>query len=1573
MMKRILSGLLALLMVVSILPVPTVAEETDYSGNVTGTAKFNPENNTESEGVVTTYGRVYVTDDPTLGLNMDLDYTLSLEGQMGQTFVIDDYYSNGSGYWYKLAAQEGETLPKKLESMPWVYQNDIPSGMYPDALVVTPPVPTPSEPTEPSQPENSCKCCEDCTGAEGCECQCGDCAFCEKEPENSCECCEDCTGAEGCECQCGQCDFCEKEEEPTQPSQPENPCDCDCGCESCTGAEGCQCHCGNCGFCETEISVLEDEVSGVTVFAESFSEGVSLSVSDADVTAQLNKFGVPASKQVFGLDISLVFDGQDYQPEDSVLVKVPVSAAPGTIIAILHTHGDDTTFMGMTEVLSDGTIAFITNSFSEFAGFTVDFYYEGVEFSIEGMSSILLSELFTALGVDEDASQATSVVFTDNDLVGVAREGDDWRLTSLEAFQTEETLAVSFSDGRTVIIFVTDQTGGKEPDGSGNTYRYYLLGSGPNWAFSDRGILVWYNNALAPGWGGGTQEITLVMTFPDGTEIRDTGTHFFQNGWSKCDLKFRSNGSYWFEITDWPYVNMQEEGNEYYSYSVAEKNGGTSYIYIQARKTLVNEWDMCTVVLEPKTAKSSAVENRTVQIYLNGSLYDYKTVPFPARDSSLHSHISYTDETKANSADIRVTFNNQSRYTYTGISLDQSNKIYKLYFTSKHTVTWKNWDGTVLETDSGVAYGSNPSYNSATPTRASTAQYHYSFTGWNPTVSTVTADQTYTAQFSSTTRGYTVTWKNYDGSTLETDTNVLYNTTPTYDGNTPTKPSTAQFKYTWSGWDKTVSPVTGDVTYTATFTESKVTYTVTWKNWDDTTLKTDTVAYGNSVTYSGSTPTRDGVGYTYTFSGWNKGSNGTISNVTADTTVTAQFSSSLISYSIGYNLVGGTVATANPTSYNIGSASFALNNPTKPGYIFTGWTEAISTSNWTAGFINFDTGAYENSTTYPNAVYSEMIYLEAGVTYTLSGTGLGGIRWRFFKTDGTYVGSTSDAVFTPTQNGYVHILLYEGCTDANRNAAKITSSQGTTVPIVTGSTGNRYYTANWSANTYTVVFNGNGATDGDMENQGFTYDKAQNLLTNAFARKYTVTYDAGDGTVSVDSATAAATFNGWATSETGTKVYNNQQSVSNLTTVKDGTYTLYANWTLGTVTLPTPDERENYTFDGWSDGTTTYKAEDVYTPTANVILTAVWTPNIQTVTVTVIFEETQVEPDGDWVKDYTTTADGNLQLEVNLGDTIAMPTFKARNGYMITEIKLGNNEWDPTETNPKIEEDTVITVTSAIQPYQITYDLAGGELPQGVEKDIQTYDITQTITLMAKPTRSGWKFTGWKLNEKVGNWDGDIYTAAAELGAGLYGDITLTAQWQEQYRYELNLDANDGTNTTPRNLIQDWTDASEHTFSWQTADNPTRSGYTLKGWAEEADSTTNVSDGDNNSYKLTGQKTETVTKTLYAVWERKTGELDLEYIGDGAPIIVTVTCTEAVNPEEKITIQLVIDRNTTLSNLPTGKYAVNAEPGRGNYTASATPGLVTIDEGQTSTVKVSTAAKDNGWFTGFSRVINRCQ
>lgn len=67
---------------------------------------------------------------------------------------------------------------------------------------------------------------------------------------------------------------------------------------------------------------------------------------------------------------------------------------------------------------------------------------------------------------------------------------------------------------------------------------------------------------------------------------------------------------------------------------------------------------------------------------------------------------------------------------------------------------------------------------------------------------------------------YTIRWVNYDGEVLKTVTVAEGDSEPEYDGSTPTRADEGQYTYTFKGWDKTVDDATGDVTYTATYTQT---------------------------------------------------------------------------------------------------------------------------------------------------------------------------------------------------------------------------------------------------------------------------------------------------------------------------------------------------------------------------------------------------------------------------------------------------------------------------------------------------------------------------------------------------------------------------------------------------------------------------------------------------------------------------------------------------------------------------------------------------------------------------------
>ena len=80
------------------------------------------------------------------------------------------------------------------------------------------------------------------------------------------------------------------------------------------------------------------------------------------------------------------------------------------------------------------------------------------------------------------------------------------------------------------------------------------------------------------------------------------------------------------------------------------------------------------------------------------------------------------------------------------------------------------------------------------------------------------------AVFNATVKTYTITWKNYNGNTLEIDLNVPYGSMPTYDGSTPTKYTEVYLRHDFVGWDPSISMVIGDRVYVAKF--------VTYYNYD---------------------------------------------------------------------------------------------------------------------------------------------------------------------------------------------------------------------------------------------------------------------------------------------------------------------------------------------------------------------------------------------------------------------------------------------------------------------------------------------------------------------------------------------------------------------------------------------------------------------------------------------------------------------------------------------------------------------------------------------------------------------
>ena len=219
--------------------------------------------------------------------------------------------------------------------------------------------------------------------------------------------------------------------------------------------------------------------------------------------------------------------------------------------------------------------------------------------------------------------------------------------------------------------------------------------------------------------------------------------------------------------------------------------------------------------------------------------------------------------------------------------------LYAQWSINSYTIRFVNADGTELQS-SKVEYGQTPAYNGETPTKESTAEFDYTFAGWTPEIDIVTGDATYTATYTATRRSYTITFVDEDGTELQSSI-VEYGQTPAYNGETPTKESTAEFDYAFAGWDPEIAIVTGEATYTATYTATRRSYTVTLalaEGCEDMgEVAIAPAAEGNRYEYGTQVTLTATANEGYTFVQWSDGdTNATRTiTVTGDLTLTATF------------------------------------------------------------------------------------------------------------------------------------------------------------------------------------------------------------------------------------------------------------------------------------------------------------------------------------------------------------------------------------------------------------------------------------------------------------------------------------------------------------------------------------------------------------------------------------------------------------------------------------------------------------------------------------------------------------
>lgn len=150
-------------------------------------------------------------------------------------------------------------------------------------------------------------------------------------------------------------------------------------------------------------------------------------------------------------------------------------------------------------------------------------------------------------------------------------------------------------------------------------------------------------------------------------------------------------------------------------------------------------------------------------------------------------------------------------------------------FATEYSVTFQNWDGTVLDVQYVVANTDAVEPIAAgridIPTRESTAQYSYTFRTWLGYYTNVTGNRVIKADYTPTIRQYTVRFINYV-TTLQTNV-VDYGSSVSYEGATPEYVGKEEGVWLFSGWSEDSSYITGDLDIYATFDKAEVPDTVT--------------------------------------------------------------------------------------------------------------------------------------------------------------------------------------------------------------------------------------------------------------------------------------------------------------------------------------------------------------------------------------------------------------------------------------------------------------------------------------------------------------------------------------------------------------------------------------------------------------------------------------------------------------------------------------------------------------------------------------------------------------------------
>ena len=646
------------------------------------------------------------------------------------------------------------------------------------------------------------------------------------------------------------------------------------------------------------------------------------------------------------------------------------------------------------------------------------------------------------------------------------------------------------------------------------------------------------------------------------------------------------------------------------------------------------------------------------------------------------------------SADITLINPTKIGYTFagwTGTGLEEAAKSVTIAKGSmgnrSYTATWTINQYTItFDTKGGSEVAAiTLDYGAEVTAPADPTKNGYTFGGWDPALpATMPVDGAKLTAIWTPTQ-YTLTY-NLNGGSIEGTNPANY----TIESENITLTNPTREGYIFAGWtgtglEETAVDVTiakgsmGNRSYVATWTP--ITYTLTYDLAGGAVATANPTEYNiESAAITLTNPTREG----YTFAGWTgTGLSGATQTVTIANGSTGNRSYvatwTPITYTLTYDLAGGSVATANPANYTIESENITLTNPTREGYTFAGWigtgleeaAKSVTIAKGSMGNRSYTAtwtiNQYSMTFVFGNGQENQVITQDYGTALT-----------------------------APTPNEWT------GHTFKGWNP-----EVPATIPAE-----DKTFTAQWDVNKYKLTF----MVDDQVYSQtDVEYDAAIVVPENPTKEGYTFT--SWDAAIPEKMPANDLTFNAQFTINqySMTFVFGNGQE-NQVITQDYGT----------TLTAPTPNEWTGHTFKGWNpEVPATIPAEDK-------TFTAQWDVNKYKLTFMVddqVYSQTDVEydaaivvPENPTKEGYTFTSwDAAIPEKMPANDLTFNAQFTINQYYVIYIVK--EQEWARDQFN--YGETIVLRDAPTLEPGEIFVRWESDE----VYVTMPAHDITYTAVI----------------------------------------------------------------------------------------------------------------------------------------------------------------------------------------------------------------------------------------------------